>query len=236
MMILWFLRYCILLSPKVSTVYSNSNCVEDTILITILYQWYCDCRSKMAKKSLKQARPARKRAKHAKPSEQSQIARKRAKHAKPSEQSQIARKRAKHAKPSEQSQIGRLIFRCSPPYLHKLVSELSSHISKEQLAAVSRTPFQQYWNIPDIPISSKFVIAVLKQWDSSNASLNIAGKVLALTVEDLSVVLGLKAHGRQVHLRSVKTKSKTLKELFKTSASKADRQMLTDTMVTCWTD
>ena len=176
MMILWFLRYCILLSPKVSTVYSNSNCVEDTILITILYQWYCDCRSKMAKKSLKQARPAR--------------------------------KRAKHAKPSEQSQIGRLIFRCSPPYLHKLVSELSSHISKEQLAAVSRTPFQQYWNIPDIPISSKFVIAVLKQWDSSNASLNIAGKVLALTVEDLSVVLGLKAHGRQVHLRSVKTKSK----------------------------
>ena len=125
------------------------------------------------------------------------------------------RKRAKHAneKPFKKIKMGRLICRCSPTYLYKLVSELDNHISSEQLAAVMRTPFHQYWKIPDIPVSSRFIIAVLKQCDSNNTSLNIASKALFFTAEDLSVVLGIKAHGRQVQLRGLKTKSKTLRDL-----------------------
>ena len=113
-----------------------------------------------------------------------------------------------------------------PTYLHKLISELDNHISSEQLAAVMRTPFHQYWKIPDIPVSSRFIIAVLKQWDSNNTSLNIASKALSFTAEDLSVVLGIKAHGRQVQLRSLQKKSKTLRDLFKSSTTNADHQML----------
>jgi hypothetical protein len=125
---------------------------------------------------------------------------------------------------------GRLIFRCSPPCLHKLVKELSSAVSKEQLNAVMKTPFRHFWTMPNISVSSRFVIAALKQWDSNSASINIGGRALPMTVDDLSVILGLKAYGKDVRLRKMRTKSQTLKTLFNSTASKADRATLIETL------
>jgi hypothetical protein len=103
---------------------------------------------------------------------------------------------------------------------------LASEVSLEQLAALRRTPFHRFWDIPHIPISSRFLIAVLKQWDSNSRSLIIAGRRLPFTSEDLSVVLGLRAYGKRVELKRIKTKSATLRDLFRSSATEAHRDKL----------
>lgn len=67
-------------------------------------------------------------------------------------------KKSKAKRTQQKPKRGRLIFRCSPPYLHKLVAELASEVSLEQISALKRTPFGRFWDIRNIPVSSKFLI------------------------------------------------------------------------------
>jgi hypothetical protein len=111
----------------------------------------------------------------------------------------------------------RVMTRCAPRYLHKLfngeknkpgLKALMQEIHHEELR---KTPFYHFLDIPDMLISSTFLVNVLRRWDVESGRIKLGGKFLKLSAIEMSVILGLPAGGKYVDF-DTKSKSKIFKE------------------------
>ena len=108
---------------------------------------------------------------------------------------------------------GRIMTRCSSGFLYKLCSEkgLAELMSPQAHALLKQTGFYHFLNIPKVRFSGVMFGALMQVWDTNINGIRVENKVLRMTANDLSVILGINCYGTTVCLNDHRP-STTLRE------------------------
>lgn len=106
-----------------------------------------------------------------------------------------------------------IIGRCYPTRVSTFFAQ-TIELNETQEALLQQTPFYCYSRIPQIKIDSSLLDYLIRQWDTTTNAFDIKGKKIPFTVEDVSLITGLKCYGDVVNFQNKEGKSDFQVQMF----------------------
>ncbi|WOK92194.1 hypothetical protein Cni_G00885 [Canna indica] len=106
-----------------------------------------------------------------------------------------------------------IIGRCYPTRVSNFFAQ-TIVLNETQEALLQLTPFHCYTRIPQIRLDSSLLDYLIRQWDRTTNAFDIKGKKIPFTVEDVSLITGLKCYGDVVNFQNKEGKNDLQIQIF----------------------